>query len=173
MAYPCTLKETFCTAVAEAQAAGLPVVTSDRAALAERVTHGIDGFLISGRPHERGYQDAFVTAVVRLLRDDGLWTRLGSTTAREAHCRYDWDTIAAQWEDALLQAIAGREPRRPRLDPTLDLLAPALLTVTDRGASAQTLPALAERWLRGAWAAYGYRAASTPGLARSKAEVTR
>jgi len=49
MAYPCTFKETFCLAVAEAQAAGLPVVTSDRAALAERVTDGSDGFLIPGR----------------------------------------------------------------------------------------------------------------------------
>ncbi len=127
MAYPCTLKETFCTAVAEAQAAGLPVVTSDRAALAERVTHGVDGFL----------------------------------------------TIAASWEAELQRAIAGREPLPPRLDPTLDLLAPGVLTVADRGVSAHVPPALAERWLRGAWTAYGYRAASTPGSAQSSVAVTR
>ena len=168
MAYPCTVKETFCTAVAEAQAAGLPVVTSDRAALAERVTNGMDGFLILGHPQERDYQDRFVEAVVRLLRDDDLWTRLGSNAARKAHRLYDWDSIAATWEDELQRAIAGREPLPPRLDPTLDLLAPELLTVADRGVSAHVPAALAEHWLRGAWAAYGYRAASTPGLARSR-----
>ncbi len=173
MAYPCTVKETFCTAVAEAQAAGLPVVTSDRAALAERVTHGVDGFLISGHPQERGYQATFVEAVVGLLRDDGLWTRLGSNAAGKAHRLYDWDSIAASWEDELWQATAGREPLSPRLDPTLDLLAPELLTVADRGVSVHVPPSLAERWLRRAWAAYGYRAASTPGLARSRVAMTR
>src|SRR5260221_6516182 len=172
MAYPCTLKETFCTAVAEAQAAGLPVVTSDRAALAERVTNGVEGFVIPGHAREHGYQEAFVEAVVRLLQDDDLWTRLGWNAARKAHRLYDWDTIAASWEAELQRAIAGREPLPPRLDPTLDLLAPEALTVADRGMSAQVPPALAERWLRGAWAAYGYHVASTPGLVRSSA-VTR
>src|SRR5262249_36126703 len=64
VAYPCTFKETFCLAVAEAQAAGLPVVTSDKAALAERVTDGVDGFLIRGKPGQNPeYDAAFVGAV--------------------------------------------------------------------------------------------------------------
>src|SRR5258706_7794737 len=69
MAYPCTLKETFCTAVAEAQAAGLPVVTSDRAALAERVTNGVEGFVIPRHAREHRSQEGFVKAGGRLLQD--------------------------------------------------------------------------------------------------------
>ena len=173
MAYPCTLKETFCTAVAEAQAAGLPVVISDRAALAERVTNGVEGFLIPGHAREHGYLEAFLEAVVRLLQDDDVWTRLGWNAARKAHRLYDWDTIAASWEGELRRAIARREPLPPHLDPTLDLLTPEALTVVDRGMSAQVPPALAERWLRGAWGAYGYHVASTPGLVRSSVALTR
>jgi hypothetical protein len=40
------------------------------------------------------------------------------------------------------------------------------------GIRAQVPPALAERGRRGAWAAYGYHAASTPRLVRSSVAVT-
>src|SRR5215468_3090248 len=101
MAYPCTLNETFCTAVAEAQAAGLPVVTSDRAALAERVIHKVDGFLVAGRPADPDYQSAFVDAVLQLLYNDDLWTSMSREAAHKAHQAYDWEAIAAGWEDDL------------------------------------------------------------------------
>src|SRR5260370_38543379 len=65
MAYPCTLKETFCTAVAEAQAAGLPVGTSDRAALAGRGRNGREGVWISVHADERSSKGGFRCAVVR------------------------------------------------------------------------------------------------------------
>jgi glycosyltransferase involved in cell wall biosynthesis len=173
VAHPCTLREIFCTAVAAAQDASLPVVTSDRAALAERVTHGMDGFLISRHLRECGYQDVFVEAVGRLFRYDGLWIRLESNAVRKANRFYSWDSSAAGWEDELRQAITGREPLPPRMDPTPDLLAAEILTVADRGVGAHLPSAFAGRWLRGAWAAYGYHAASTPGLVRSSVAVAR
>jgi glycosyltransferase involved in cell wall biosynthesis len=165
LAYPCTFKETFCLAVAEAQAAGLPVVTSNLAALAERVRDGVDGFLISGRPgRSPGYEGAFVEAIVRLLRDDDLWARMGAEAACQAHRLYDWDAIAAGWSETLDRLVAGREPLPPDLDPPPDWLVPSLLTVTDREASTQVPPALAKQWLRQAWASYGYDPDTVPGL---------
>jgi glycosyltransferase involved in cell wall biosynthesis len=164
MAYPCTLKETFCLAVAEAQAAGLPVVTSDRAALAERVSDGADGFLIPGRPGKPpGYEEAFVQAVVRLLRDDDLWVRMGAEAAAKAHRLYDGEAIADGWEQQLTDLARGRDPLPPPL-AALDLLDPRLLTVTEGEASARVPPALAGQWLRQAWVSYGYDPRSIPGL---------
>ena len=165
MAYPSTFKETFCLAVAEAQAAALPVVTSDRAALAERVSNGVDGFLIHGKPeHPPEYEAAFVAAVVRLLAEDDLWTRMGEEAAKRAHQLYNWDAIAAGWEEELNRLAMGREPLPPRLDPGLDLLDASLLTVTEQGASARVPAALARQWLREAWTAYGYAPSTIPGL---------
>jgi glycosyltransferase involved in cell wall biosynthesis len=165
MAYPCTFKETFCLAVAEAQAAGLPVVTSDRAALAERVTDGVDGFLMPGRPGKPpGYEEAFVQAVVRLLREDDLWERMGTEAAAKARRLYDGEAIAAGWEQELTNLARGREPLPPPLDPALDLLDPRLLAVTEGEASARVPPALAGQWLRQAWASYGYDPRRIPGL---------
>jgi glycosyltransferase involved in cell wall biosynthesis len=164
MAYPSTFLETFCLSVAEAQAAALPVVTSDRGALAERVSDGVDGFLIGGRPKKPEYEAAFVEAVIRLLRDDDLWARLGAEAARNAQRLYDWDVIASGWEQELEHLVAGREPLPPRLDPALDLLAPSVLRVTEDEASAQVPPALAKQWLRAAWASYGYDPNDIPGL---------
>jgi glycosyltransferase involved in cell wall biosynthesis len=166
MAYPCTLKETFCTAVAEAQSAGLPVVTSRLAALAERVDDGVDGFLIPGKPGgSPGYEAAFVGAVVRLLRDGGLRARMGEAAARKARLRYDWRAVVDAWEGLLCQVSAGREPLPPRHDPGLDLLDPARLRVAEGGAAADVPAGLARRWLGEACASYGFGADDLPGLA--------
>jgi glycosyltransferase involved in cell wall biosynthesis len=164
MAYPCIFRETFCLAVAEAQAAGLPAVTSDRAALAERVADGVDGFLIPGRPGKPKNDGAFVHAVVRLLREDNLWQQLGAEAARKAHRLYDWDVIAAGWERELERLCAAREPRTPPSNPALNLLGPSWLTVTEGGATAQVPPALAGQCLRQAWTSYGYGPGAIPGL---------
>jgi glycosyltransferase involved in cell wall biosynthesis len=165
MAYPCTFKETFCLAVAEAQAAGLPVVTSDKAALAERVADGVDGFLIRGKAgQEPGYDAAFIGAVVRLLREDDLWQRLGAEAARKAHRLYDWDVIAVAWEEELAGLSAGRAPRAPRPDPALNLLDHSWMTVTEGDATARVSAALARQCLRQAWTSYGYGVDSIPVL---------
>lgn len=165
MAYPSQFKETFCLAVAEAQAAGLPVVTSDLAALAERVSHGVDGFLIPGQPNQPHYGPAFVKGVVRLLREDELWRSMSAEAASKACRLYDWDAIAAGWEHELQRLVAGREHTPPRLNYRLDLLDPSLLTgIDDRGASVDVPAAVAERWLRDVWASYGYSPTSLPGL---------
>jgi glycosyltransferase involved in cell wall biosynthesis len=130
LAYPCTLKETFCTAVAEAQAAGLPVVTTDRAALSERVSHGADGLLVPGSPHEPGYQSAFVDHVVRLLRDARTRQEMSEHARSKAHRDYHWGRIAALWEEDLLRLTSERLPTTPPLLPNL-VDTQALLTCDD------------------------------------------
>ncbi|MEI6158835.1 MAG: glycosyltransferase [Roseococcus sp.] len=61
--------ETFCLAVAEAQAAGLPCVVMDRGAVAERIEDGLTGIVA------RNEAD-FIAAAQALLRDDALWLRM-------------------------------------------------------------------------------------------------
>jgi glycosyltransferase involved in cell wall biosynthesis len=165
MAYPCNFKETFCTAVAEAQAAGLPVVTSGLAALTERVGDGLDGFLIPGKPGKsQAYEPAFLDAAFRLLREDDLWTRMSAAAAEKARRLYDWERIGGSWEEDLQGLVAGRMPHPPRPDPALNLLDPGLLRVTEDGASASVPPALARSWLQQTWTSYGYNPSAIRGL---------
>jgi glycosyltransferase involved in cell wall biosynthesis len=160
-AYPCTFNETFCTSVAEGQAAGLPVVASARAALTERVDHGRDGYLIAGPADQPRARRAFVDAVVQLLRDDLLRQRMGEQAALKAQRGYNWEAVALQWERQLLPSM-DRPVRVPALDGLPDLLAPELLHLSDRGAEADVPPATAAQWLMDDWASYGFDPAAAP-----------
>lgn len=66
MLYPGDAGETFCLALAEAQAVGLPCVVMDRGAVAERIIDGMTG-IVARSPEQ------FVEAARRLLADDGAW----------------------------------------------------------------------------------------------------
>ncbi len=61
--------ETFCLAVAEAQAAGLPCVVMDRGAVAERIEDGLTGLVAR-------HEAEFIEAARALLQDDALWLRM-------------------------------------------------------------------------------------------------
>ena len=81
--------ETFCLAVAEAQAMGLPCVLGSSGAVAERLHDGETGILARD-------DDAFVAGAIRLLRDDATW----SAMHRAAIARgpgLDWDAVAARF----------------------------------------------------------------------------
>lgn len=100
-AYPNTFDETFCISVLEAQAAGLPVVTSARAALLERVEHGVDGFLVEGDPAGDSYQKEFSKHVVALFQDEALWQRMSLAGQKKA-ARHTYDELAKQWNNHFL-----------------------------------------------------------------------
>ncbi|WP_165585562.1 glycosyltransferase [Roseococcus sp. SYP-B2431] len=82
--------ETFCLALAEAQAAGLPCVVMNRGAVAERIQDGVTGIVARG-------PDAFIEAARRVLTDDAAWLAMH----RAALARGPgpgWGDIAARFE---------------------------------------------------------------------------
>lgn len=82
--------ETFCLAVAEAQALGLPAVVQPLGSLAERVVDGLTGTVAADEAE-------FAAAAVALLTDDALWRRMHE--AALAHQRgLSWDDVARRFE---------------------------------------------------------------------------
>jgi glycosyltransferase involved in cell wall biosynthesis len=90
MLYRGDVGETFCLALAEAQAMGLPAVVTPLGAVAERVIDGVSGRVASS--------DAdFAETAIAVLRNDDLWRRWH----KEALGRQrglSWDTVAARFE---------------------------------------------------------------------------
>jgi glycosyltransferase involved in cell wall biosynthesis len=82
--------ETFCLALAEAQAMGVPAVVTPLGAVGERVADGISGRVAPD-------DDAFVAASIAVLRDDRLWWRW-HLAALEQQRGSSWDAVAEQFE---------------------------------------------------------------------------
>ncbi|KIL97691.1 Glycosyltransferase [Paramagnetospirillum magnetotacticum MS-1] len=82
--------ETFCSAVAEAQAMGVPAVLGDIACMNERVIEGETGHCLKG-------DDAFAEAGIRILTDDSLWRRM-HLACLEKQRSWRWDQAAAEFE---------------------------------------------------------------------------
>jgi glycosyltransferase involved in cell wall biosynthesis len=82
--------ETFCLAVAEAQALGVPAVVQPQGALGERVVDGVTGRLAAS-------DEAFAAAAIAALRDDALWRRWHrAALARQRGL--SWDDVARRFE---------------------------------------------------------------------------
>jgi glycosyltransferase involved in cell wall biosynthesis len=99
LAYPNTFPETCCTTAYEAMAAGLVVVTSDRAGLTETV--GCRGVLIEGEPGTEAYSEAFIEACVHYLEEDNQWGLMARRAWAWAHNNRTWDVLAQTWIDNL------------------------------------------------------------------------
>lgn len=99
--------ETFLIAAQEAQAAGLPVVTTRTGAVPEVVRDGETGFLCPAR-HEGG-EPEFIAAVERLLDDAALRARMGA--AARQHARHGLDADA--WHNHLLDQLVNLADGRP------------------------------------------------------------
>ncbi|RAI60986.1 glycosyltransferase family 1 protein [Roseicella frigidaeris] len=82
--------ETFCLALAEAQALGLPAVVTPLGAVAERIADGETGVVA---------RDAtgFAAAAIRLLRDDAAWTAMHRAALARGPGP-SWDEVAARFE---------------------------------------------------------------------------
>lgn len=85
--------ETFCLAVGEAQAVGVPAVVKDVGCVAERVIDGETGFVAAD-------DAAFVDATVALLTDDALWRRQ-SRAAVARQRGWGWDEAATRFEELI------------------------------------------------------------------------
>lgn len=93
MLYRGDINETFCLAVGEAQAMGVPAVVENLGSVSERVIDGETGFVV---PHA----EAFADAARRLLTDDDLWRRQHSA-ALEKQRSWRWPQAAAAFEKLL------------------------------------------------------------------------
>jgi glycosyltransferase involved in cell wall biosynthesis len=82
--------ETFCLALAEAQALGVPAVVTPLGSVGERVADGLSGRVAASA-------DDFADAAIAILRDDALW-RLWHHGALQAQRGLGWDEVAARYE---------------------------------------------------------------------------
>jgi glycosyltransferase involved in cell wall biosynthesis len=94
MLYRGDINETFCLAVGEAQASGVPAVVRDLGSVVERVVDGKTGFV--GKDDEQ-----FVTAAINLLKDDDLWRRQHHEALKQQRS-WRWPDAAAAFEDLIL-----------------------------------------------------------------------
>ncbi|MCK5296117.1 MAG: glycosyltransferase family 4 protein, partial [Alphaproteobacteria bacterium] len=84
------INETFCLAVGEAQAAGVPAVVKPIGSVTERVVHGLTGIVADD-------DEAFAQAAVKLLTDDDEWHYMKNgaiATQRD----WRWDNAAEAFE---------------------------------------------------------------------------
>jgi phosphatidylinositol alpha 1,6-mannosyltransferase len=107
--------ETFCQAVQEAQASGLPVVAPDAGGPRDLVLPGRTGFLVppwpeDGDPAATAGADARLRDAVITLLDDGTGPRFGSA-ARRSVLRKTWSTVCdellAHYAETIIERNAG------------------------------------------------------------------
>jgi glycosyltransferase involved in cell wall biosynthesis len=77
--------ETFCLAIAEAQALGLPAVVCDFGSMKERIVHGETGFVARN-------DNDFVKYALKVMTDDLLWQQLNRNAKINA--------TSLRWENA-------------------------------------------------------------------------
>jgi len=90
MLYRGDLNETFCLAVGEAQAIGVPTVVESKGSVTERIIDGETGFVADGKA-------PFAAAAIKLLTDDALWQQQHQA-ALEKQRRWLWPDAAAAFE---------------------------------------------------------------------------
>ena len=93
MLYRGDANETYCAAVAEAQALGVPAVVTPLGSMPERVADGVTGVVARG-------DDAFAAAAIRLLTDDAEWRRMHRAALRQQR-GLSWDDVAVQFEELM------------------------------------------------------------------------
>jgi glycosyltransferase involved in cell wall biosynthesis len=86
--------ETFCLALAEAQAMGVPAVVQPLGSAPERVIDGVTGQVAED-------DEGFVAAAVALLSDNELWQRW-HLASLERQRGLNWDDVAARFEALML-----------------------------------------------------------------------
>jgi glycosyltransferase involved in cell wall biosynthesis len=82
--------ETFCAAMAEAQALGVPAVAQPVGSLPERIVDGVTGDLAVD-------EASFAASSVALLRDDERWRRMHLAALKRQRGQ-SWDDVAQRFE---------------------------------------------------------------------------
>ena len=94
--------------IAEAGAAGLPVIaTPDNGAL-EQIADGVSGIFV---PHED--PQVVARAMLRLLADAPLRRRIGAALQAHVHATYSAQVVVPQWRALIDRVLAERRPAPP------------------------------------------------------------
>jgi len=100
-AYPSHFEETSCNAAIQAQAAGVPTITSKLAALKETIIDNKTGKLIPGNAHSMLYKFRFINELKKLLADEKKWKEMSSNCLERAKNYYSWEIVAKEWLEEL------------------------------------------------------------------------
>ncbi len=98
--------EISCLSLMEAQACGLPVVSSKHGALPETLAEGA-GVLIDEPIHSDAYYDEFAQQAVRFMLDQEAWQQ-ASEVGEAAAQGMDWSGVAQEWSDLFVQELRAR-----------------------------------------------------------------
>jgi colanic acid/amylovoran biosynthesis glycosyltransferase len=99
--------EAIPSAILEAMAYGLPVISTDHSGIPEAITHEREGLLVSGPRAER-----LADAVERLVKDGGLYGRLSRGAAARVRAEFSVDACVAVLETHYREAIGMSQARR-------------------------------------------------------------
>ncbi len=105
--YPTNFPEISCIGAIEAQAAGLPIVTTDKYALSETVNRKA-GFLVGGEHGGKAYLDQFMRSTLSLLGDADLWKQKQAAGPPWVEKTYQWRDVAKSWEQQILSSLESR-----------------------------------------------------------------
>jgi glycosyltransferase involved in cell wall biosynthesis len=97
----------------EAQATGVPVVSTLHAAIPEAVADGVTGLLVPERDSEK-----LAAAILLLLEDRDLWHRYHLATQEHIDRRFDLHKQTKLLEDIYSEQIFGSDKRRSALGTT-------------------------------------------------------
>lgn len=92
--YPTAFTETHCITAVEMMAAGVPIVTTNLAALSTTV--GDTGIMIDGNNWTVEYQQIFIDRCVEVLTNQNLWNDLSNRGLQKAS-QWRWDTLVDEW----------------------------------------------------------------------------
>ncbi len=101
--------ETFGLVLAQAMAAGKPIVSVRTTAVPEIVEDGANGILV-----EPLNPQAIAQAVLTLAADGELREKMGQSGRHRAVEKFDWDHIAAQYETVLMESASSQTRERGR-----------------------------------------------------------
>ncbi|HET9193483.1 MAG TPA: glycosyltransferase [Vicinamibacterales bacterium] len=108
--YPASFPEVSCMVALEAQALGVPVVTTDAFALSETVA--CQDTRVAGPCRSREYLRSFLDIVSRLVDDPPFLASVRAAGRRHVRPEtHSWDAIAASWEAMVETRFAHRFER--------------------------------------------------------------
>ncbi len=85
--------ETYCLAVGESQAAGVPCVVKDVGCVAERIINGITGYVAKD-------DNTFINQALSILKDDKIW-RSQHQAALIYQRKWNWDDASKLFEQLI------------------------------------------------------------------------